>query len=145
VSRPPSARRALLQRRLLLTHAAITAAAGLALAVRPAAIPAAVGIRLPPEAYLLSYLLGAAEFGFATLSWLGAHSTELSAVRAAMLGCVVFHATSAAFEAIVWRSHPVPILLANILARLMIVGAFLALLPRRDDSGRPSPVPYDER
>ena len=59
-------------RRVLLAHAAITAAAGAVLVLRPAAIPATVGIQLSPQAYLLSYLLAAAEFGFAALSLLGA-------------------------------------------------------------------------
>jgi hypothetical protein len=67
------------------------------------------------------------------------------AVRATMLACVVFHGTSALLELIFWRSRTTPALLANIATRLIIVGAFLALLPRRHDSGRPSPVTYDER
>jgi hypothetical protein len=119
--------------------------AGLVLIVRPAAIPATIGIRLAADTYLLSYLLAAAEFGFATLSWLGARLTDAPAVRATMLACVVFHGTSALLEVVVWRSHAAPALLANIVARLIIVSAFLALLPRRQDSGRPSPEPYNER
>lgn len=109
----------------------ITALAGFVLVVWPAAIPATVGIHLPREAYLLSYLLAAAEFGFAALSWFGAHLTDPRSVRATMLACIVFHGTSAVLEAIAWRSHPVAALVANILARLIIVGVFLALLPRR--------------
>ena len=131
----PRAHRARLRRLLLLAHAAITGVAGLVLAVRPDAIPASVGIHLAREGYLLSYLLAAAEFGFAALSWFGAWMTDPHSLRATMLSCVVFHGSSAVLEAIAWRSHPVPALLANILARLIIVGGFLALLPRRAESG----------
>lgn len=131
--RTPSARRAGFRRGLLFAHAAVTALAGVVLAVWPAAIPATIGIDLAADAYLLSYLLAAAEFGFAALSLFAASLTDVHAIRATMLACVVFHSASAILEAIFWRSHSSPTLLANILARAIIVGAFLALLPRRDE------------
>ena len=40
-------------------HAIVTAGAGVVLVIAPAAIPGTVGIRLTPDAYLLSYLLAA--------------------------------------------------------------------------------------
>jgi len=72
--RPP-ARHAQICRRLLQAHAFVTGAAGLVLVARPDTIPSTVGIELLPAAYLMSYLLAAAEFGFAALSWMAARST----------------------------------------------------------------------
>jgi hypothetical protein len=140
VNRAPPIRREQIRRRVLLAHAAITAAAGFVLIVRPAAIPATVGIHLAPDAYLLSYLLAAAELGFATLSWLGARSDDAAALRAIILACVVLHAASGALEAVAWRAHAAPVLLANLAVRLIIVAGFLWLLPRADEWARSANV-----
>lgn len=120
------------RRRVLLAHAVITAAAGLVLIVRPKAIPAAVGIPLTPDAFLLSYLLAAAEWGFAVLSWLGARMQDSAGLRAVMLACVTLHLVSGVLESAVWIHSPdsSPILLANIAARLVIVAGLVWLLPR---------------
>jgi hypothetical protein len=134
-----------IRRRLLQAHALITGAAALVLIARPAAIPATVGIELAPDAYLMSYLLAAAELGFAALSWMAAKSTDAFAVRSAMVACVVLHGASAVLEAIVWRSRGAPVLLANIAARLLIVGVFLWFVPRADAARHPSALPSDER
>ena len=58
---------------LLIIHAVATFAAGAVLVVAPAAIPRVVGIQVGTDAYLICYLLAAAEFGLAVLSW-GAHA-----------------------------------------------------------------------
>jgi hypothetical protein len=56
---------------LLGMRAALTFAAGVVLVIAPALIPGAVGIHFEPPAYLLCYLLAAAEFSLAVLSWAG--------------------------------------------------------------------------
>ena len=137
--------RAPLRRRVLQAHALITGVAGIVLIARPAAIPATIGIELVPAAYLLSYLLAAAEFGFASLSWMAARSPDGPAVRLAMVACLVLHGASALLETIVWSSRGSPVLLVNIIARLFIAGVFLSLLPRSDESGGSFALPDDER
>lgn len=124
----PTTTRAL--RLLLLAHAVVTGAAGIVLVVAPGLVPGAVGIALPPSAYLLAYLLAGAEFGFAALSFLARRLTDVAALRAVVLACVVFHAASAALEAIVLARDANLILVANIVARLIVIALFLAWRPR---------------
>jgi hypothetical protein len=123
---------ALVRRGVLIAHALITAVAGLVLVARPEAIPAVVGIRLAPDAFLLAYLLAAAEWGFAVLSWLGARLQDPAGLRVVMLACTVLHLSSCMLEAFVWIHAPSrsPVLVANVGARLVIVAALLWLLPR---------------
>ena len=126
------------RRSVLLVHAVVTAAAGLVLMVRPGVIPAAVGIDLAPDAFLVCYLLGAAELGFAVLSWLGARLHDSAGIRAVLLSCVALHLISAVTETTIWIRSPVrsPVLVANVAVRLVIVAGFLWLLPRERVSGR---------
>jgi hypothetical protein len=131
-------RRTHIRRHVFRAHAAITAIAGVVLAGWPSAIPAVVGIHITHDAYLLSYLLAAAEFSFAILSWFAAKLVDAAAIRAIILACVVLHAISGLLEAIIWRERPAPVLLGNIVARLLIVAAFAWLLPRSAESGRPT-------
>jgi len=129
----PRASRARIRQWVLLAHAAITTAAGCVLVVRPALIPASVGIHLAPDTYLLSYLLAAAEFGFATLSGFGASLTDLRSLRVVLLATIVLHAASAILETYVWRAHMVPVLAVNVVARVLIVGVLTWLLPRASE------------
>jgi hypothetical protein len=123
------------RRRVLTAHAVITAAAGLVLIARPDAIPAMVGIHLPTEDYLLAYLLAAAEFGFAVLSWLGARLKDADGLRAVIFACVAVHSVSAVLEAVAWLHLASFILVANVIARFLIVAVFLWLLPRSQTNG----------
>jgi hypothetical protein len=68
-------------RALLIIQGFLTAAAGLVLVIAPSLIPSAVGIYLPPSAYLLAYLLAGAEFGFAVLSFGGSGLADVRALR----------------------------------------------------------------
>ena len=122
---------------LLLGHAAITAAAGVVLVVAPQAIPAAVGIRLPPGADLLCYLLAAAEFGFAALSYWGARSPDPRAMRGAVLACAVLHGASAALELLALARGADDRLWYNVVARVVVLGAFLRLLPPAEPANQP--------
>lgn len=137
--------RATARQRVLQAHALITAAAGVVLIVRPEVIPATVGIQLAPDAFLLSYLLAGAEFGFSALSWLAGGSRDAMTLRLAMLACLVLHAASAALELRVWFARGAPVLLANVVARLVIGLALLWLLPRPEELGRAPSLPYNER
>ena len=68
-------------RALLIAHGVVTLAAAVALAAVPAAIPATVGIALQPDAFMLSYLLAAAELAIGILSLGAARLNDAAALR----------------------------------------------------------------
>jgi hypothetical protein len=119
----------LILRRVLIAHALVTGAAGVVLVSSLAAIPAAVGIRLRSDEYLLCYLLAAAEFAVAALSWLGGRLTDSQGIRAIVWSFVVLHATSGLLEAVVFVERPATALSVNVVARAIIVALFRRLLP----------------
>ena len=130
-------------RRVLVAHGVVTAIAGLVLVVRPAAIPATVGIQLGRDAYLLSYLLAAAEFGFAALSFSGARLSEGAGLRAIVSSCIVLHAASGLLEVVVLVRLPTAALWINFVVRILVVAVFVWLFPRAHaastGSGRETP------
>ncbi|HLZ81932.1 MAG TPA: hypothetical protein VKQ54_00090 [Caulobacteraceae bacterium] len=121
-------------RTLLVVHGLITAAAGLVLAVDPGLIPSAVGIRLALGAYLVVYLLAGAEFGFAVLSFGGARLADAQALRLIAWTCIAFHGASGVLETYAYLQGASPAILANVVARAVIVGLFFVL--SRGPSGR---------
>jgi hypothetical protein len=112
-------------RLLLLMHGLITLAAAIVLVVDPGLIPRVVGINLEPQANLIAYLLAGAEFGFAVLSIGGSRITETHALRLIVLSCVAFHGLSGILEMYAYLQGVSPAILANVAARLIIVGLFL--------------------
>ena len=119
-------------RKLLIIHGVITLAAAIVLAVSPGLIPRMAGVRLAPDADLLAYLLAGAEFGIAFLSFSGSRLADPQALRLIAGGCIVFHATSALLEAYAaWRQMGNHLLVANIVARLVIVALFVWFSRRR--------------
>jgi hypothetical protein len=81
---------------------------------------------LKPPAYLLAYLLAGAEFGIAFLSFGGSRLADPRGLRLIAGGCIVFHAMSALLELYAvsgqMGNH---VLLANIVARMVIVALFV--------------------
>ena len=84
--------------RLLLIHAIIVFAAGFALIVAPGMIPAVVGVRIDPGAYLICYLLGAAELSIGVLSLYGSSPRKTDSLSVIVLTIIVFHVSSAIVE-----------------------------------------------
>src|SRR5262245_28479202 len=85
--------------RLIFTvHAIATLAAAIVLVVAPAAIPTTVGIVIAPPAFLLCYLLAAAELSIGIFSWGARNLTDAKALRLVVAGFVVFHGASAILE-----------------------------------------------
>jgi len=123
---------------LLLSHAVITAAAGVVLVAAPAAIPAAAGIMLPAPAYLLSYLLAAAEFAFAFLSFWGARTRHAPTLRAIVLAIIVLHAASALLELLAIAQGTAFVLGANVVVRVIVIALFVRAIPATGD--QPSAV-----
>jgi hypothetical protein len=85
--------------RLLVAHGVVTLAAGIVLVAAPAAIPAAVDVQVPSGAFLVPYLLGAAEIAIAVLSFGASRLTDPRALRLVAVTLIVFHLTTAAVEA----------------------------------------------
>ena len=71
-------------------HAILTFTAGVVLIAAPGAIPSTVGVHIEPEAYLLCYLLAAAEFSVSALSWGARTITDARALRVIVIACIVF-------------------------------------------------------
>jgi hypothetical protein len=112
---------------LFFVHGLITAAAGLVLVVDPGLIPSTVGIHLESSANLLAYLLAGAEFGFAVLSFSAARLADVQALRLVAWSCIAFQGSSGVLEAYAYSQGANPAILANVLARVVIVGLFLVL------------------
>ena len=117
-------------RALLVVHGIITLAAAIVLAVAPTLIPGVVGIHLEPSAYVLAYLLAGAEFGLAVLSFGGSRLSDVRALRLIAWSCIAFHGSSGVLETVAYAQGASAAILANVLARAVIVGLF-AWLSRR--------------
>ena len=111
--------------RLLLIHAIVTGAAGVVLIGAPKLIPGVVGIQLPVSAYLISYLLGAAEVSLAVLSYLSTKLSDQQALRVVCLTFVVFHGLTALVEVYAFVQRARAQVWVNVLVRVVVVGAFI--------------------
>jgi hypothetical protein len=118
--------------RLLFTvHATLTVAAGIVLVIAPAAIPHAVGIIVTPPAFLLCYLLAAAELCIGLISWGARNLTDTHAIRliatsfiltilGVVLQIVMDHASLPL--SLIW-----PIRVGALTAPLMVAGGFFGV------------------
>ncbi|MEU4230107.1 hypothetical protein AB0F17_37950 [Nonomuraea sp. NPDC026600] len=121
-------------RRLLTLHALITFAAGVVLIAAPGLIPGAVGVRVPPDAYLVCYLLGAAELALAFLSFAGRTLRRPDGMRLVIWTVIVFHGCTAAVEAYAFARGVVnPAIWANVALRLVVIALFIQYGLRRKD------------
>ena len=111
-------------RALLVVHGCITLAAAIVLAVAPGLIPGLVGIQLEPSAYVLAYLLAGAEFGLAMLSFGGSRLSDVRALRLIAWSCIAFHGSSGVLEVVAYAQGASAAILANVVARVIIVGLF---------------------
>jgi hypothetical protein len=74
----------------------LTFMAFILLVAKPTLLPAAVGVHVDSTGYFNGYMLGAAEWGLATITLLGRRLTDAQALRAISTACIVFHMSSAA-------------------------------------------------
>jgi len=118
-------------RGLLVVHGIVTLAAAVILTVAPGLIPRIVRIHLEPSAYLMAYLLAAAEFGLSSLSFGGSQLTDLQALRLISWTCVVFHVSSGLFEVRAYMEGVSTAVLGNVVARGLIIALFLYFLRSR--------------
>jgi hypothetical protein len=120
--------------RLLFTvHAVLAVAAGIVLVIAPAAIPRAVGISITPAAFLLCYLLSAAELCIGLISWGARKLTDADAIRLIAASFIVFHGASALLEIRAFRAGVSGAIWANVVVRVVAVALFSHYgLMRRD-------------
>jgi hypothetical protein len=117
-------------RALLVVHGFITLAAAIVLTIAPGLIPGVVGIDLQPSADVLAYLLAGAELGLAVLSFGGSRLSDARALRLIAWSCIAFHGSSGVLEVVAYARGASIAILANVVARVVIVGLF-AWLSRR--------------
>ena len=111
--------------RLLFTlHAIATFAAAIILVVAPAAIPTSMGIVIAPPAFLLCYLLAAAELTIGIVSWGARNLTDAKALRLVVASFVVFHGASAILELWAFVNGLSARILANVVLRVVAVTLF---------------------
>jgi hypothetical protein len=109
---------------LLIVHALVTFAAGIVLIIAPNLVPNAVNITVPPNAYLVCYLLGAMEIGIAYLSFFAAKLKDLSALKLISLSFIVLHAVTAVVEVYAIAQGVTPVLWGNVALRIGVALLF---------------------
>jgi hypothetical protein len=112
---------------VFVVHGVITAAAGAVLIVAPQAIPAAVGIALPPAANLVAYLLGAVEVAVAVLSVTAAWITDAVSVRVIALVFVIMHVVTALVEILAIAQGASGLVWLNVAFRVVVAGIFAVI------------------
>lgn len=111
-------------KRLLRLHAGVTLAAAFILIAFPGLIPASININVRPEAYVLSYLLAAAELSIAFLSFFAAKIGDHYALKIIVTSFMVFHGATAWLELYALFQGASVKLAGNITLRLVIVLLF---------------------
>ena len=110
---------------LLIFHAAVTFAAAVVLIAAPELIPGAVGIRIEVGAYLICYLLAAAELSIAVLSWSARTLTDAKALRIIVITFIVLHAASGVLEIYAFSAQGLSAAIwGNIVLRAVMVFLF---------------------
>ena len=110
---------------LFAVHAVLTLAAGVVLVVSPGAIPGAVGIHVEPGAYLLCYLLAAAEFGVSALSWGARGIKDTESRRIVIIAFIVWHAASGLLEVYASAAGGLSVAIwANVAFRILVIALF---------------------
>jgi hypothetical protein len=116
---------------LLIIHGFITLAASIVLVVAPGLIPSVVGINLEPGANVLAYLLAGAEFGLAVLSFGASRVTDFRALRLIVWSLIAFHGCSGVLEIYAYAQGADVAIMANVIARAVIVILFASLARQR--------------
>lgn len=110
--------------KLFLFHAIITLAAAIVLVASPTLIPRTVNIDIQKEQYLLCYFLAAAELAIAYLSFYSRKITDPFAIRIITITMIIFHTATALLELLAFSNGLSPKIIANVLARIIIVILF---------------------
>ncbi|MFI9550122.1 hypothetical protein [Nonomuraea endophytica] len=119
---------------LLIAHGLVTLAAGVVLVVAPGLVPSAVGITLPADAYLVCYLLGAAELAVSFLSFAARNLQHTEGTRLVAWTMIVFHGCTAAVEVYAFTGGVHAGIWANVALRLAVIALFAHYGLRRKES-----------
>lgn len=127
-------RLARLERALLLINMVGTGAAAAVLAIWPAAIPAAIGVQLGSEQFILGYFLSGAEAALCFMCIQALRSQQHALRRTVFEVLIVFHAVTAALSlrSVLHTANPVVTL--NIALRVVLI-TLLAIAIRSRGSG----------
>lgn len=107
--------------RILLMHSIMTCAAGLMLIIFPSVIPSTVDVHVQKNQYLLCYLLAAAEFAIAYLSFSSRKIKDYTILRPIIVTLIIFHAFTMVLEIVAITNGISLTLIGNIVARGVIV------------------------
>lgn len=99
----------------------MTFGAGLMLIISPSVIPGTVDVHVHKNQYLLCYLLAAAEFSIAYLSFSSRKIMDFTILKPIIVSLIIFHASTMALEIISITNGVSLTLLGNIIARAVIV------------------------
>lgn len=110
---------------LLIIHAVIAFAASVVLVIAPEAIPSVIGIHLAPGTFVICYLLAAAEFSIAFLSFYAARSDDAGSVRLAVRTIIVFHVATAVLEIYALTQGVDVTLWGNVALRVIVIALFV--------------------
>ena len=111
--------------RLLFTlHAIATFAAATVLVFAPTAIPGTVGISIAPSAFLLCYLLAAAELSIGVVSWGARYLTDARALQVVATSFIALHGASALLEMWAFATGLSGRIWANVALRIVAVMLF---------------------
>lgn len=110
--------------RILLMHSIMTCLAGIMLIVSPSIIPDTVEVHVQKNQYLLCYLLAAAEFAIAYLSFSSRKINDFAILKPIIITLIIFHASTMALEIVSITNGVSLTLLGNIIARGIIVFMF---------------------
>jgi hypothetical protein len=102
----------------------MTFAAALMLIISPSVIPSTVDVHVTKNEYLLCYLLAAAEFAIAYLSFSSRKINDFTVLKPIIVSLIIFHATTLALEIVAITNGVSLTLLGNIIARAVIVFMF---------------------
>jgi len=115
-------------RAVFVVHGLITFAGAIVLTAFPTAIPAVAGITITRPDYLLVYLVAAAEFAVAVLSFGATRITDWAALRLIVTTFVVLHLVSGVLDLVYMGQTEVNgRLLVNTVLRFTVVAVFLAV------------------
>lgn len=115
-----------LLRAVLVVHGLITLAGAIVLTAFPTAIPSAVGITVEKPAYLLVYLVGAAELAVAVLSFGAARLSDPAALGLVVTTFVVLHGAGGVLDLVYMGvTEPNATMVVNTVARFAVVVVFV--------------------
>lgn len=112
---------------LLVLNVIVPAIGGVVLFLYPSFVPSSVNIVIGPDQYLLSYLIGAAEFAFAYICLFALKNKSIEVRRLVAVTAIIFHGAAGAATLLAWLGGTSPLVLINTIARAVMVMLFVVV------------------